>query len=191
MASEDMGLVQAQQRLDNGLNHRHHHHSHPQLVFPENAFSCGPPPPQRRAVAAPAAGDHSSKTSTRELTGGFIDHHHQQQHHHHYFHQPSPTDFRRAMFSSAPAAPSDRPNLDNSNNWNLSSRASATASGGDGSEEDDDVEDDDNDDDDDDDENEAEGLVDNSEKINNKNSNNGEKMGSQKLKCLPSYGKRA
>ncbi|KAL3521315.1 hypothetical protein ACH5RR_019464 [Cinchona calisaya] len=181
MASEDMGLVQAQQRLDNGLNHHHHH---PQLVFPENSFSCGPPPPQRRdtSAAASAVSDRSSKSATRELTGGFVDHHH-------YFHQPPPADFHRAMFSSA-AASSGRPHQESSNNWNLSNRASTTTSGGDGSEEEDeDVEDDDEDNDgDDDDENEVEGLVDNNDKIKNNNSNNREKMGNQKLKQLSSFG---
>ncbi|CDP13905.1 unnamed protein product [Coffea canephora] len=179
MASEDMGLVQAQQRLDNGLSH-----PHPHLVFPDNSFSCGPPPPQPpRRVSA--AGLSSKTTATRELTSGFIDHHH-------YFHQPPSADFRRATFSSpssAAAAAASHP--DNSHNWNLGSRASATTSGGDGSEDDDDDDDEEEEDDDDDhnndddDENEVEGIAASNENIN-KNSRG--KMASQKLKQLSSFG---
>ncbi|KAL3524062.1 hypothetical protein ACH5RR_016896 [Cinchona calisaya] len=156
MASEDIGLVQAQQRLDHGL------------VFPDTPFSCGPPPPPQRLPTVTAAGlvaDHSSKTTTRELTGG-------------YFHQPSSPDFRRAMFSSS--ATSYRPHTDNSHNWKLSTRASATPSGGDGSQDDDD-------DSDDDEKNDVEGLVDNDVKTNNNNSNR-EELSSQKSKPLSSLG---
>lgn len=187
MASEDMGLVQAQQRLENGLNH-------PQLVFQDN-FSCGPPP-QRRTAVSPIPDPGASKATTRELTGGFIDHHQ----HHHYFHQPTPTDFRRAMFSSSAsaAASSDCARQDNCHNWTAKTRASTTPSG-DGSE-DDDVDDDDEDDDDNDDENEVEGLalvsVDNNNaincdnKINSSNNNNSsDKIGNQKSKHLPPFGK--
>lgn len=165
MASEEMGLFSAQ-RLDNGLNPHH-----PQLVFPES-FSCGPPPPPppRRdsaaAVASPASaavvGDPGPKT-TRELTG-FLDHHH-------YFRPqpPQAADFRGSVFA-------DR------RDWNTSSRASTTPSG-DGSEDDED----DDDEDDNEDENEAEGraVVDNNSKVNN----NSDKVGNQKPKDIPNFGK--
>ncbi|CAI9091876.1 OLC1v1026980C1 [Oldenlandia corymbosa var. corymbosa] len=182
MASDDVGLVQTQRRLDDGLNHSH-------LVF-QDTFNCGPPPAQRRGSASTSSASPvgEAKATTRELTGGFIDHHRQQ--HHPYFHQSTTSDFRRPVFSSA-LANGDRPHQeiqDSSLNWNLSSRASPTPSG-DGSEEDDDVEDEDDEDDDDDDENEVDGLVrldanDNHEKrINHRN---GRRY--QKTKQLSSFG---